>query len=57
METDRRATPAHEATCKDCDQKLHILWDAESMMWVADGDLIVLGCENLGDTTSIAGLQ
>jgi hypothetical protein len=37
-------TPAHEAICEDCGGKAHIVWDCEVLMWLADGDLIVMDC-------------
>lgn len=40
--------PAHEAECKRCHGRMHIIWDDERHLWTADGDLVVCSCyENI----------
>jgi hypothetical protein len=40
--------PAHESICEDCGGRLHLFWDQEVLMWLADGDLIVCKCSESG---------
>jgi hypothetical protein len=40
--------PAHESICEDCSGRLHLYWDREALMWLADGDLIVCSCSESG---------
>lgn len=41
-------TPAHESIGEDCGGRLHLFWDREEMMWLADGDLIDCNCSSEG---------
>jgi hypothetical protein len=40
-------TPGHEATCQICDGVMQIWWEREEALWVADGDLVLLQCNEL----------
>jgi hypothetical protein len=39
-------SPTHEVRCEVCKGLLHLFWDQSECMWQADGDLVVLDCDD-----------